>query len=185
MGRPGCGKGTQVKFLKKKTGFEVIKTGELLRKKAQENDFISKKITETLSKGKLIPTPLVFLLWMPKLMSFREKGVRGIIFDGSPRKLYEAYMLEELFEMFEWDDVCAIHIKIDEDEARERLLKRGRSDDNEDDIEERLEWFKDEVGLVIDYYSSKNILLEINGEQTIRKVEEDISQGLGNIGNKF
>ena len=181
IGRPGSGKGTQIDFLAKKTGFEVIKTGELLRKRAEEEDFISKKITETLSKGGLIPTPLVFLLWMPRLIKFREKGVEGVIFDGNPRKLYEAYMLEELFEMFEWKDVYTLHLKISEEEAYKRLAKRGRSDDNKEDIKERLTWFREEVEPVIDYYKEKNFLIEIDGEQSVEEVKKAIEDKIGDL----
>ena len=178
MGRPGCGKGTQIKFLEKKTGFKVIKTGELLRQREKENDFISKKITETLSKGGLIPTPLVFLLWMPRLTRYREEGASGVIFEGNPRKLYEAKMLEELFEMFGWGDVFLLYIDISEREARERLLKRGRSDDNEEDIKERLSWFNDEVRPVIEYFNKKSSVFRVDGEKSVNEVKKEIEEKL-------
>ncbi len=176
LGRPGSGKGTQIKHFADKTGFEVIKTGDLLRERAEENDFIGQKIRETLLSGKLIPTPLVFLLWMPTLMKFREEGVRGVVFDGNPRKLYEGRMLEELFEMFGWDEVMVLYLEISEDEVHKRLVKRGRDDDNKKEIEERLNWFREDVGPVVDYYSEKELLVRINGEQSVEEVEKEIEE---------
>lgn len=174
IGRPGSGKGTQLKFLKEKTGFSIVNTGELLRKKAEEDDVVGNKISETLRKGGLIPTPVVFSLWMPLVIEFYNKKEKGLIFDGNPRKLYEARMLEELFLMLEIDSPKVIYIKISEEEARLRLGKRGREDDREEDVEERLRWFKEEVEPVVDYYFKKNALIEINGEQSVEDVAKEI-----------
>ncbi len=182
VGRPGSGKGTQVGFLKEKSGFEVIRTGEKLREKAQEKDIIGEKVAEVLAKGGLIPTPVVFSIWMPLITEFHQKETKGLIFDGNPRKLYEAKMLEELFTMLNWESPILFHLKISEEEAYQRLQKRGRDDDRREDIKERLKWFKEEVEPVIDYYTQKGKLIEVNGEQSVeevwremeKKVEEDI-----------
>ncbi len=176
IGRSGCGKGTQLKFLKEKTGFSVVNTGELLRTKAKEDDIIGNKIFEVLRKGGLIPTPIVFSLWMPLVIECYNKKEKGLIFDGNPRKLYEARMLEELFLMLEIGFPTVIYIKISEEEAHLRLEKRGRENDNKEDVSERLRWFKEEVEPVIDYYSQKNALIEINGEQSIEDVSKEIEE---------
>ncbi len=176
IGRTGSGKGTQIKMVASDFGFAVINTGEMLRERAKENDFIGVKIKDTLNSGGLIPTPLVFSLWMPKIVEFYKKDLPGIVFDGNPRKLYEAYMLEEVFEMFKWGELSVFHIKITEEEAHKRLEKRGRSDDTKEEIKKRLEWFKEEVEPVIDYYKKKEALIEINGEQTIEDVNRDIKK---------
>jgi adenylate kinase len=176
IGRPGCGKGTQIKRLIEKTGWEAIKTGELLRERATEDDFIGKKLDKSLSEGRLIPTPVVFNIWMPKIIKIREKGsAEGIIFDGNPRKFYEAKMLDEVFNLFEWSEhFMPIYIDISEEEAKERLLERGRADDNKEEIKRRLEWFESDVLPVLEYYREKGILIEIDGERPIEEVKEDI-----------
>ncbi len=176
IGRPGCGKGTQLKFLTEKTNFSVINTGELLREKAKDSDLIGRKINEILKKGGLIPTPVVFSLWMPRILDFYNQEEKGIIFDGNPRKLYEAKMLEELFLMLGVSSPKVIYIKISEEESLLRLKKRGREDDREEEIEERLEWFKKEVLPVVEYYSSKDDLIEINGEQKVEDVFKEIER---------
>jgi len=176
IGRPGSGKGTQLSFLKEMTGFDVVKTGNLLRERAREKDIIGKKIKEVLSEGKLIPTPIVFSLWMPLIIDYFGKNTRGLIFDGNPRKLYEAHMLEELFSMLDFKEPIALYVKISEEEARKRLLKRGREDDREEDIRERLRWFKEEVMPVVDYYAKKDKLIEINGEQSPEAVWKETEE---------
>src|SRR3990167_1973371 len=96
LGKSGSGKGTQVEGLAQKHGFKIISSGSLLRKRAEQNDFVGKKIAEILDRGGLIPTPIIFHLWLHELEGAREaeSGVKGIIFEGSPRKLYEAYLLQ-------------------------------------------------------------------------------------------
>ena len=47
-----------------------------------------------------------------------------------------------------------------------RLLSRGRSDDTEDRIKNRLSWYDGEVKIVLDYYKKDGRLLQVNGEQS-------------------
>ena len=175
IGRPGCGKGTQAEQIIKKTKWEPIYTGKLLRARAKKNDFMGNKIEEALSQGRLIPTPMVFNIWMPKLIEFKKSGtVEGVLFDGNPRKLYEAKMLDEVFEIFEWEDFTPIHIDISRKESKRRLLERGRADDHEEEIERRLAWFETDVKPVLDYYRERGILKTVDGEKSIEEVQEDI-----------
>lgn len=176
LGKPGSGKGTQIKYLEENTGYKVIRTGELLRLRSKKEDYIGQKIEECLDKGALIPTPMVFLIWMPLLFDFQENKARGVIFDGNPRKLYEAQMLEEVFDMFDWSDISVIYLNISDQEAHERLSKRKRSDDNKEDIMARLKWFQEEVVPVISYYESKGKLIQIDGERSIEEIKDDISK---------
>ena len=50
----------------------------------------------------------------------------------------------------------------------------ARADDTEKGVQERLKWFKTDVGPAINYYKKKGILTEINGEQSIEDVFKDI-----------
>lgn len=183
VGRSGCGKGTQAKLLQAKTGFQVINTGDLLRRRGQKQDSVGRIVKQVLGGGGLIPTPIVFSLWMPVLEKLKDEGTAtGIIFDGNPRKLYEAQMLDEVFEMFDWNDrfrACYIHIS--EGEATRRLLKRGRHDDTKKDIKERLAYFPREVEPMLRYYQKKKVLLKVNGEQSPESVHKDIFKGLKNF----
>jgi adenylate kinase len=185
LGRPGSGKGTQITRFAKNNEFAVVETGKILRERAREKDFLGKKIKETLSQGGLIPTPVVFLLWMPILLHFQEKGTKGIIFDGNPRKLYEAYMLEEVFSMFGWKDFFAINLKISEKEALKRLAKRKKEDDEEEKAHERLRWLRKEVMPVVSYFQEKELLIEVNGEQSTEDVEKEIERKIERFKKKI
>ena len=178
LGRAGAGKGTQVKLLEAQTGFEVIRTGDLLREKAKEKSVIGERIQHTLDRGFVMPTPIVFLLWMPILERlYRESNAQGVIFDGNPRRLHEAQMLNELFDLFGWKDRLKVfYIHVEEETAKKRLLERAREDDTENQIAERLAYFKTEVQPVLDYYKKTEVLEEINGEQSIEDVNREVME---------
>ena len=180
VGRAGAGKGTQAKLLQKKTGFVLIGTGDLLRKRAQKNDVVGKAVKKVLDNGGLMPTPIVFSLWMPVLEKIKNEGsVRSIIFDGGSRKLYEAQMLDEVLEMFGWQGrlrVC--YIDISKKEATKRLLLRGRSDDHLIEIKKRLAYFSTEIDPMLRYYKKRKILIKINGEQSTKNIHNEITKKL-------
>lgn len=54
-----------------------------------------------------------------------------------------------------------------------------RSDDTPDAIRHRLDLYHKDTQPLIDHYRAKGILVEVNGDQPIEKVEADISKALG------
>ncbi|HNP79663.1 MAG TPA: nucleoside monophosphate kinase [Candidatus Pacearchaeota archaeon] len=207
LGKSGAGKDTQMELLREKMGFDFINSGELLRERKKIQDFTGKKISQVIDNGGLILTPVIFKLWMDIFESIKNRGeFKGIIMDGSPRKIKEAYLLEEALEWYEWNNnIKVILIDISDEEAIERIGKRRycekckeiyiydgkmetcskcgeklvkRLDDEPEGIKKRLAWFKEEVDPVIDYYKERGSLKVINGEQEIDKVFEDILKAL-------
>jgi len=180
VGRSGSGKGTQANLLGKKTGFTIIKTGDLLRARATKKDAVGKVVKRALEHDKLMPTPIVFSLWMPLIVKIKNRGkAKGIIFDGNPRKMYEAQMLDELFLMFGWGKnfrVC--HIDISEKEARKRMLKRGRPDDTRENIAARMAFFTKEVKPMLSYYRKRGVLVEVSGRGAVEDIHKEITRKL-------
>lgn len=178
LGRSGCGKDTQAKFLQEQHGFSVIKTGDLFRSLAAEPTFTGKKIARILEEGGLPPSWLAEYLWTRNLITAPDFPGR-IIFNGAPRRLHEAQELDDVLGWFERADTGAFLLDISREEARARLLKRGRTDDDERAIAERLDWFEEIVMPVVEYYEKSGRLVRINGEQSIEKVFEEILSKIG------
>lgn len=181
LGKSGSGKGTQADLLVKRFGLKHLSTGTILRRRCEKKDFLGGKLKKILQRGGLVPTPLVFHLWLHALETFRkDKTCKGVVMEGSPRKLYEAWMLKETLDFYNWgDDVRVFHIAISDKEALKRLLKRGRPiDDQIKAIKSRLLWFKKEVMPAISFYKKGRVLFEINGEQTIENVHKEILRKL-------
>jgi len=128
LGRAGSGKGTQAELLVKKLGLIYIGSGELLRARAETKDFTGQKTAVTLNSGALCPSTLIFMLWINRLEEIKQKqgdDFPGIIFDGSPRQLDEALLLDEALRWYEWDkNIKVLLIDISRQEAFSRLTKR-------------------------------------------------------------
>ena len=73
VGRSGCGKGTQVSFLKRDFGFGVVSTGKLLRERAENDDYTGKGLKKGLEDGFLVPTPIVVELWIDEFEKLQKK----------------------------------------------------------------------------------------------------------------
>ena len=126
LGKQGSGKGTQAELLVKKMGLEYVGTGDLIRERMKTKDFTGRKVKEFMLKGKLHPTCIIVGFWLDKLEEFKnKKNFKGIVFDGCPRKIIEAMMLDGALEWYEWDDnVRAVLIDISNKEAIKRLTTR-------------------------------------------------------------
>ena len=184
LGKSGSGKGTQADLLIQEFGLKHVSTGTLLRKRCKKKDFLGRKLKSIMASGGLVPTPLVFHLWLHELESFhKDKKCRGVVMEGSPRKLYEAWMLKETLDFYGWSkNVRVFHIAISDREALRRLLKRGRSiDDQTEAIKNRLFWFKKEVKPAVSFYKKEGVLFDINGEQSVENVYKEIRKKLGNF----
>lgn len=126
IGKSGSGKGTQAEFLQKKFSFDYISSGNLLRERAKKNDFTGKKLNNVLVKGLLAPATVVSKIWLDKVEELKnKKDLKGIIMDGNPRRIVEAYLIDEAFSWYDWNkEVKAIYIDISDKEAIWRLTKR-------------------------------------------------------------
>jgi len=122
LGPQGSGKGTQAKFLAHKLGLEHIETGDALRKMKKESTELGKKVAQIIDQGKLVSSALIMKIIGGKIMTiFRDKG---IIFDGVPRSLDQAKLLENILKENGRYITHVFFIQISEKETVNRLSKR-------------------------------------------------------------
>lgn len=178
VGISGSGKGTQAKFLLKRLrGTHYISTGLLLRQFAQKNNPIAKRVRAILQKGFLTPGWLASFMWMREIIEQVKEG-ESLLFDGAPRQVYEAELLDEVIAWQKRPLPVALHIKIGPKEAEKRLLLRGRGDDTKQAIRHRIKFFYKDVVPMVRYYKNHKRLITINGEQSPEKVWRDIKKVL-------
>ena len=180
IGRSGCGKGTQSELFKKKIEdgrrkILHVETGAFFRefiKKNQYTEVLAKKIVES---GGLMPEAMAINMWVSYLVD-NFTGKEDLIFDGAPRKLLEAELLDGVLKFYNIKNYKVIYINVSHDWSKARLLERGRKDDTEDGIEKRLEWFDKDVVPSVDFFrSNKNCeFIDVNGEQTIEQVHKEL-----------
>lgn len=207
LGRSGSGKGTQVKMLQKKyRGLYHIETGALLRELSNQKNSLGRKVKDTINRGELVPYSFVAYLWARELIKVFSQGKRwrGVVFEGSPRKLIEAKMMDQAIHFIFGIQPVAIHIDVSSQEVIRRLLKRvvcqkcsqpvpyellakhinrclscggkivRRPDDTPRAIKERMEFFKRNVMPSIRHYRKDKRLLVVNGNQPADKVFKNL-----------
>ena len=152
-----------------------LETGAEFRKFIQGEGYTQRLSKKIYDDGGSQPEFLSVYMWSRVLAeSFKEN--EHLIIDGTPRRFHEAGALDSVFDFYKREKPYLIFLNISKEWAVERLLGRGRIDDNHDDIKTRLGWYETDVVPAIDFYKNnpKYNFIEINGEQTIEKVHQDI-----------
>jgi len=94
FGPPGAGKGTQSKKLLEKCNLTYISTGDLLRVEIEEGSDLGKKAKDIINKGGLVSDEMIVQLIEKRITM--NTNTRGILFDGFPRTVVQAYILDGL-----------------------------------------------------------------------------------------
>jgi adenylate kinase len=171
IGIQGSGKSTQGDLLAKELGIPYLSTGHIFRQLAQEQTELGMYIKETMNAGYLIPDEKTLEIVTEYLG--RPEYEKGYILDGFPRTLPQA-------ESFKNGINLVIYLKISDEEALRRISLRnsGRADDTTEAIKRRIELFHTFTEPVIDYYRTKGVLVEVNGEKSIEEIFTDIKTHL-------
>ena len=123
MGSQGSGKGTQAKLLAKEYNLQHLETGGILRKIAQEDTKVGKMIDTLINKnGEFVPWSIVREVLDEAMDSMDLK--RGIIFDGTPRRIEEVHYWEEKFQEIHSKFDFLFFIKLSEEESLRRISSR-------------------------------------------------------------
>lgn len=191
MGRAGAGKSTQAKLLIDKLkkidqdrGLMHIETGAEFRKFNEGPSYTARLGKSIVNAGALMPEFMCVYLWS-RALEERFTGNEHVIFDGTPRKLLEARMLEQVFPFYKLDKPWVIYLDVDHTESHTRLSLRakssGRADDAEDIIKKRQQAYEADVHPTVEWYrSSPDVtFLEIAGERSVEDIHADIVKKLG------
>ena len=204
FGPPGAGKGTQSQHLVNKFNYFQVSTGDLLRVEIQNKTILGNQISETIGRGELVSDSIVDDLLKKILQNNKYKN--QIIFDGYPRTLSQAKELdrmlsendqkigsiiflnvkrEEIINRIEGRLSCVKCNKIFNQEinkkeinnhecGKENIIKR--SDDNGKTIIKRFDTYMDQTKPVLQYYSSRQEFVEIDGSSKIPEISSKIEE---------
>lgn len=172
IGAPGSGKGTQAEYLRKKYNITHLSTGDMLRENVGECTELGNKANEYMQRGELVPDKLI--IDMISERTSKDDCKNGFLLDGFPRSLPQAEALDEML-LEKGLELCAVvNLIVDEEELIKRLLGRGRADDNEETIRNRLNVFNDQTSPVLDYYREQDKVKDIDGVGAIDDIFERI-----------
>ncbi|AKK02308.1 adenylate kinase [Corynebacterium epidermidicanis] len=175
LGPPGAGKGTQAAILSEKLGIPHISTGDLFRANIGEGTPLGVEAKSYIDAGKLVPTDVTARMVEDRLN--QEDAANGFLLDGFPRTVEQADILEDLLAKHGTQLDGVVNFKVSEDVVVERMLARGRADDNEDTIRTRLGVYRDETAPLIDHYGDKIITIEAEG--TVEDINARTMEAIG------
>lgn len=166
LGPPGAGKGTQAAILSEKLGVPHISTGDLFRANIGEGTPLGVEAKSYIDAGKLVPTDVTARMVEDRLS--QDDAKNGFLLDGFPRTVEQAEILKGLLENKGEKLDGVVNFQVAEDVVVERMLARGRADDNEETIRTRLQVYRDETAPLIDHYGSD--IINIKAEGTVEEI---------------
>jgi adenylate kinase len=174
LGPPGAGKGTQAAIIAEKFIIPHISTGEMLRAAIASETSLGKKAQSYVDKGELVPDELLLDLIRDRLS--QPDAQKGWILDGFPRNLNQAKFLDTLLVEIAQTCDCVLNLQVSDDLLVNRLLERGRKDDNEETIRRRLLVYQEQTAPLISYYQDKGNLQTVDGSPAPQEVTEALAK---------
>ena len=210
FGAPGVGKGTQAKRISKEYGIPQISTGDMLREAVRLKTDLGKKAESIMAAGKLVPDELMLKL-IEKRITKPDCGNGLILdgFPRTVPQAEElTHLMEKLslptftcLEIKVPEDIIIKRLS-----SRKTCSKCGadynpttnpvpadmkcticggdivtRTDDNEETVKNRLKVFKQQTGLVKDYYAKTGNFFSVDGNKSVEDVFASIKKILSEL----
>ncbi|OBK98509.1 adenylate kinase [Mycobacterium sp. 1165178.9] len=175
LGPPGAGKGTQAQKLSEKLGVPQISTGELFRSNIENGTKLGLEAKRYLDAGDLVPSELTNQLVDDRLSD--SDVANGFILDGYPRSIEQAKALHDMLGRRGTDVDAVLEFRVSEDELLQRLKGRGRADDTDDVILNRMKIYRAQTAPLLDYYRD-----ELKTVDAIGSMDEVFARALQALG---
>ncbi len=208
LGAPGAGKGTQAKKIADKYGIPHISTGDIFRANIKEGTELGKKAKAYMDQGALVPDELVVDLVADRLKQPDcEKGYvldgfpRTIpqaesldqVLSSMGQEISCAVNVEvpddHIVRRMSGRRACvgcgATYHVVHAPSKKEGICDRCgealvlRDDDKPETVEKRLSVYHEQTQPLMDYYSGKGCLREVDGTKDMEEVFRDICTILG------
>ena len=179
FGPPGAGKGTQSKYLIEKYNLTYISTGDILRKEISEGTELGLEAKSIIAAGKLVSDDLIVQIIEKRIKSDKRDG---ILFDGFPRTVVQAYILDGLLIKLNTQLNFMLSLEVPREELISRLLERGktsgRSDDKMEVIESRLQEYEEKTLPLKDFYKARGKFISIDGVGDISDITKRLNDAI-------
>ena len=184
IGPPGAGKGTQAVKLAEAFSIPAISTGDIFRENVKNETELGTQAKAFMDRGEYVPDSLTNALVRDRLDW--DDAANGFLLDGYPRTADQVVELDGILGDKGESLNAVVLITADSDEVVRRLLGRaqeqGRADDTEDVIRRRLEVYAEQTAPLIDVYSKRNLVVEVDGLGAVEEVTKRILEALASRG---
>ena len=173
FGPPGAGKGTQSKLLLEKYNLTYISTGDMLRSEIANNTSLGQKAKDIIEKGGLVSDDIIVQIIEEKINM--NPDTNGFLFDGFPRTVVQAYIMEGLMMRMNSSLNCMISLEVPRDQLVARMLERANKQNRADDksieiINYRLKEYEDKTAPVAAFYAELEKYYPIDGTGELQEV---------------
>lgn len=207
LGPPNAGKGTQAQSLTKTYNIPQISTGDIFRANIKQETMLGKKAKNYLNQGLLVPDELVVEIVVDRLQQEDCKNgflLDGFPRTVVQAEALEKFLAKQETSL---DHVINIHVARDiliQRAVGRRVCQQcgatyhvsfkptttpgvcdlcggeviQRKDDQQETAEMRIRVYEEETAPLVTYYQTRNMLVTVNGEQSIQEVEAAIYHAL-------
>jgi len=176
MGPPGAGKGTQAATLSEKLGVPQIATGDIFRANVSAGTELGQTAKRYMDAGDYVPDSVTNEMVRDRLSEPDARA--GFLLDGYPRTVDQVSTLDSILADLGTRLDGVVALKVPKDELVARLVRRaeedGRSDDTEEVIRYRQEVYAEQTAPLLQEYSSRGILIEVDGTGDVDDVQERV-----------
>lgn len=167
LGPPGAGKGTQAALLCRAIGIPHVSTGAMLRDHVGRDTELGARAKEIMDAGDLVPDDIMIGMVDERLGA--DDSACGFLLDGFPRTRPQAEALDEVLGP---DRALEAVINLDAaaEEVVQRILARGRSDDTENTVRNRIAVYEEQTAPLIEFYEARGVLTRVDGVGAIDEV---------------
>ena len=180
IGPPGAGKGTQAALLANAYSIPAISTGDIFRANVKNETELGLKVKSIMDRGEYVPDSLTNELIRDRLSQADAEA--GFLLDGYPRTNDQVNELDDILVSQHRKLDAVILLVADTDELVRRLLKRAQEQDRADDTEEvirhRQNVYLEQTQPLIEIYSARDLVVEIDGLGQVGEVTERILNAL-------
>ena len=206
LGAPGAGKGTQAKMIAEKYAIPHISTGDIFRANIKNGTELGKKAKEYMDQGLLVPDELTCDLVVDRIQ--QDDCKKGYILDGFPRTIPQAEALDAALEKLGESMDYAINVEVPDENIVNRMggrractscgatyhvvynapAKENVCDscgaelvlrDEPETVQKRLGVYHDQTQPLIDFYTKKGIIAEVDGTMDMKDVFAAICKIIG------
>lgn len=164
LGGPGSGKSTQGQILAEDKGLRWISSGELCRNSGDP------EILEIIKGSKLIPDELMGKMVIEEI---RKGDIDHFILDGFPRNEKQCEILENAGVGVDF----VLEISVSEEEVLNRLKLRGREQDDEGVVIERIRMYERTRDETLDHFRRKGVkIVVVDGNGKIEEIAKKIKE---------
>ena len=203
FGPPGAGKGTQSKYIVNKYNLFQLSTGEFLRNEIKNKTELGLRIASIVNSGSLVSDEIVSKV-IEKIISQDEYKNR-IIFDGYPRNILQAKILETLLKKHNQKIDLVLKLSVKIETVKKRISGRSvcsicgkiynkyfnpppknsdccaskflqkRGDDTLEVATKRFVTYEKSTEPLLEYYQKLGLLKVIDGESPIDQIYKEIA----------